>query len=209
MYLIYDTETTGFYNPKVEATSPQQARICSLAAVLLNEQLEEVEHMHTLIKPSGYWNMGSGAFAKHGISKERCEQEGLPLKEVIEKFISMEIQSSYRLAYNIEFDDNMMSVELAQTTCNIICKFVQPICIMEACTPICRLPYKNGRRNYGREFKWPKLEEAYNHFFNEPLTNAHDALADVRATARIFKHLVTEKLIDINNQTKEETNARE
>lgn len=209
MYLIYDTETTGFYNPKVEATSPQQARICSLAAVLLNEQLEEVEHMHTLIKPSGYWNMGSGAFAKHGISKERCEQEGENLLLVLANFFMLEEKAQHRMAYNIEFDDNMLGVEVSNACAPLMRKHVEPLCIMEACTPICRLPYKNGRRNYGREFKWPKLEEAYNHFFNEPLTNAHDALADVRATARIFKHLVTEKLIDINNQTKEETNARE
>ena len=34
---------------------------------------------------------------------------------------------------------------------------------------------KNGQKGY----KWPKLSEAYQYFFNEAFVDAHDALGDV------------------------------
>jgi hypothetical protein len=56
---------------------------------------------------------------------------------------------------------------------------------MNAKTSICKLEQKNGKAGY----KWPKLREAYFHCFGEELKDAHDALVDVRATARVLKWL--------------------
>jgi len=54
---------------------------------------------------------------------------------------------------------------------------------MAVTTPICKIP---GKYN---DYKWPKLAEAYRHLFNEEIKDAHDALADVRACARIYFEL--------------------
>ena len=51
-------------------------------------------------------------------------------------------------------------------------------------------PKRNG------QWKWPKLEECVRHFFGETLVGAHDALTDVRATARVFYHLVDTGVFD-------------
>jgi DNA polymerase III epsilon subunit-like protein len=40
-------------------------------------------------------------------------------------------------------------------------------------------------------FKWPKLTEAYRHCYDRDFDGAHDALADVRATADVFRWLVS------------------
>jgi len=46
-----------------------------------------------------------------------------------------------------------------------------------------------------KDFKWPKLIESYQFLFNESFDGAHDALADVRACARVHRHLIENNLI--------------
>jgi hypothetical protein len=58
---------------------------------------------------------------------------------------------------------------------------------MQEMTPICQLP-GNGR--FGAKFKWPKLQEAYYHCFSKNFDDAHDSLADVTATSKVFKWLL-------------------
>jgi DNA polymerase III epsilon subunit-like protein len=60
---------------------------------------------------------------------------------------------------------------------------LRPFCTMRAMTPRCRLPSR--RRG---EFKWPKLEEAYEHVFGTkpPAAAAHTALGDVTACRELF-----------------------
>ena len=53
-------------------------------------------------------------------------------------------------------------------------------CTMLQSTNICKIV--SNRSTY----KWPKLEEAYMHFFGEELIGAHDALTDVMACKRIY-----------------------
>jgi DNA polymerase-3 subunit epsilon len=67
---------------------------------------------------------------------------------------------------------------------------------MQATTNICKLPSANGRAGY----KWPKLTDAYMHFFGEELDGAHDALVDVRGCQRVHLHL----LGDVSDSAKDE-----
>ena len=39
--------------------------------------------------------------------------------------------------------------------------------------------------------KWPKLQELHTVLFGVPFEEAHDALVDVRATAKLLEYLVT------------------
>jgi len=54
-------------------------------------------------------------------------------------------------------------------------------CTMRKSTGWCKLPSPSGRG-----YKWPKLGEAYQHFFKETLEGAHDALVDAMAVRRIY-----------------------
>lgn len=56
------------------------------------------------------------------------------------------------------------------------------ICTMNESTDLCKIPGPYG-------YKWPKLEELHKHLFGKTFDNAHDALADVRATARCLFEL--------------------
>jgi len=62
---------------------------------------------------------------------------------------------------------------------------------MQLMTPICKLPSQR------QTFKWPKLQEAYNFCFKEDFKGAHDALSDVRATARVLRWLVDNRHVSL------------
>jgi DNA polymerase III epsilon subunit-like protein len=47
----------------------------------------------------------------------------------------------------------------------------------------------------GGGFKFPKLTEAHQHLFGEAFDGAHGAVADATAAARIFKHMVDQRIL--------------
>ena len=59
---------------------------------------------------------------------------------------------------------------------------------MKSSTNFCRIP-----GNYG--FKWPKLSDLHIKLFGKDFDEAHNALADIRATADCFWELKRLKII--------------
>ena len=67
--------------------------------------------------------------------------------------------------------------------------FLKPkYCTMKLSTDYCKLPGKKG-------FKSPRLAELHQVLFGSDFVNAHNALADVEATARCFWELKNRKVI--------------
>jgi DNA polymerase-3 subunit epsilon len=63
--------------------------------------------------------------------------------------------------------------------------------VMKMATPICKMPPTEKMMARGRkDFKSPRLEEAYRIMFGERMDGAHDAMSDVKATARLFFHII-------------------
>lgn len=187
-YLIFDTETSGFPSKGLPREHPAQARICQLAFVYLDENFKCLESYSTLIKPDG-WKISSGAQAAHGISLEDCHREGVPIKEAISIIDHMlRFNASKVVAHNIGFDRQLIDIES-----DLIYNWFSEkhICTMELMTPICKLPSKR------MTYKWPKLQEAYKYCFGEEFKDAHDALADCVATAKVFKWLVEHRHVTV------------
>lgn len=195
MYLIFDTETSGLPNYKLPLNDPNQARIIQLAAILLDESFEEVACLSTLIKPDG-WTIHPGAQAAHGIDITTCEKYGVHISIALHMFDCMYMKSTRVIAHNIKFDRRMIEVERALSHPDFEIKSNPEIdfCTMLSTTNLCRLP---GR--IPGQFKWPKLVELHKFLFGTEFEGAHDALADVRATAKCFKYLVENKLADMQN----------
>lgn len=190
MYLIFDTETTNLPNDKIPLDSPNQARICQLACLLLDAEFKEISSFCTLIKPSG-WIMSPGAEKVHGITQKACEDFGIEIAEALAKYEALTCE--FRIAHNIKFDKRLLDIEyFLHKKCWNSWDETRTICTMLNTTMICKLPnkWRNG-------YKWPKLSECYQYFFHEELKDAHDASADVRATARVFRHLVINKFITL------------
>jgi len=192
MILVFDTETTAFPSPSLPVNHLNQARIVQLAWILLDEQFVERACFNSLIQISVATRITEGAFKVHGISEMDCRNYGMPIEQAIQPLLYQTRTSSVIVGYNISFDSKMLDIE-----CENIFGLTDErwfgcgmFCVMEAMTPICQLPFANGRKGHGSQrYKWPTLQEAYQFAFEQQFEGAHDALADVRATARIYRWL--------------------
>jgi DNA polymerase III subunit epsilon len=183
MYLFFDTETSDLPNAGLDLGDPKQARIIQLACVLTDERFEEVASFSNLISIPPDTKINPKAQERHGISKDRCIKYGIPIQAAIHMYLTYQAMCEVVIGHSLKFDAQMLDIELKM--CSMATIEQKPsICTMLAMTSICRLPNK-----WNNGYKWPKLQEAYQFCFGESFDKAHDALADVRATKRIFKWL--------------------
>lgn len=183
----YDTETTGF--PRTDgAPLAEQPYIVQLAAILVDDALGELACLNTIIQPTD-WEVSSGAANVHGITTEKARLFGIPIASALSVFSQLLRRADQAIAHNDAFDIKLITYELNRLNKPNILLEKPRFCTMNATTDICKLPGRYGK------YKWPKLQEAYKHFFGEDFDSAHDALADVRACARVHRHLLQNQLI--------------
>ncbi len=193
MFLIFDTETTGLpqrYDAPL-TDFDNWPRMIQLAWQLHDELGELIEAMSYIVKPDGFV-IPRGSEKVHGISTERANSEGLPLMDVLSYFNAALAKCSIISGHNIEFDNSIVGAEMLRMnlTTSLFDKTV--VDTKETSTDFCALP--GGR---GGKFKWPTLEELYFKLFDEQFDAAHNAAADVQATARSFFELIRLRVITI------------
>ncbi len=202
MYLFFDTETTGFANFGKPAHDPSQPHLVQLGALLMDEGRAELGEINSLVKPDG-WTVPEQASNVHGFTTEQCEREGVPLESVLKPFIELAEQATFLIAHNSDFDELVMGAAFhrAKLSAHVMNKRI--ICTMKPATNVCKLPGKFRGR-----YKWPKLEEAHQFFFGSTFEGAHDAMADVRACAKVFFELVDRKAINLANDAQPKAKAQ-
>lgn len=188
--LGFDTETTGIPLNGVDIEDPRQPRIVQLAAQLVSDAGQVLQTLNAIIKPDGFDSIPEGAQKAHGISIERCHDEGRDMKDVLEEFDAMMKAATRRIAYNISFDKRLLLREYRYHKREYNTDHLKPhsYCVMRMITPVIKLAPTERmiECGYGHKNKPPKLIEAYKFCFGKPFENAHDALADVSATLEIF-----------------------
>lgn len=185
MFIVYDTETTGFPSKKVPHYHPSQARIVQLAFAVLDDELNIIKEYNSLIKPNGKWTITPDVQKIHGFDAAHCQTNGNELKDVMFEFYKAAIGCHTIAAHNNQFDEQMIMIETCHCYERQPSLSLKPICTMELMTPICKLPNKNGKSG----FKWPKLAEAYKFVTGKELVDAHDALNDVRGCVELLRYL--------------------
>ena len=183
MILFFDTETTGKASFKATPEALGQPRIVQLAALLCNNLGDEISSFDFIIKPIGF-TIPPEATAIHGINTETAMQFGVHIQPVLSIFKNWHSTADIVVAHNIDFDHFMLQIEDARLFgCATSFSDSKNFCTMQSTIQVCKLPGKYG------DYKWPKLQEAYQHCFGRPFANAHNALADVRACKDIYFHL--------------------
>jgi len=187
LYIIFDTETTGLprrWNAPVTDTG-NWPRCVQIAWQLHDPMGRLVEHRDYLIKPYGF-NVPYDAERIHGISTALAERDGVPLADVLAAFNEALAKADFLVGQNLGFDLNIMGCEFHR------CGIESPMGrmpVLDTCTEttaeLLRLPGGRGGR-----FKLPNLTELHSHLFGTPFAEAHNATADVEATARCFFELV-------------------
>ena len=186
MFLIYDTETTGLpknYNAPL-SDFDNWPRLVQLAWQIHDEKGDLVEVKSYLVKPVGF-EIPYGAEKVHGISTERALREGEDLVFVLNEFNRALALATTISGHNIEFDNSIMGSEFLRNEIESDLLNKNIVDTKELSTDFCALP--GGR---GGKFKWPTLSELYEKLFGNTFEEAHNASADVQATARCFLELI-------------------
>ena len=191
MYLIFDTETTGlpknFNAPLTDFDN--WPRLVQLAWQIHDYNGKFHSSASFIIKPEGF-NIPYNAEKIHGISTKRANKEGRKLNDVLQDFIQAINLVDFVVGHNISFDKNIVGCELLRNQIQDCIQAKDSIDTKEDATNFCKIP--GGR---GGKFKWPNLTELHEKLFNEPFDDAHDATADVAATARCFLELIRIEII--------------
>ncbi len=200
MYLIFDTETTGL--PKIWdapiSDTDNWPRCVQIAWQLHDDMGNCIEHEEYLVQPEGF-NIPFDAEKIHGISTELAQEKGAPISIVLSKFNEALNKAKFVIGHNVGFDLNIMGAEFFRED---FPNKLQELPVLDTCTEqtasLCKLP--GGR---GGKFKLPTLSELYEFLFHESFVEAHNASADVEATARCFF-----ELIRLSEYTKEELDVQ-
>ncbi|MDP4931813.1 MAG: 3'-5' exonuclease, partial [Schleiferiaceae bacterium] len=184
MYLVFDTETTGLprdWNAPLSDLS-NWPRVVQLAWQLHGQDGELIEARDYLICPEGF-NIPFGSQEIHGISTELARAQGHPLTVALDAFQAALSQTSFMVGHNLKFDLNVLGAEFLRI--GLEPDWMQ-LPVIDTMTPqtaaLVGIPGRGG-------FKPAKLTELHSTLFNAPFVEAHNATADVEATARCFWEL--------------------
>jgi DNA polymerase III subunit alpha len=186
MFLIFDTETTGLprdYNAPL-TNFDNWPRMVQLAWQVHDFEGKLVEIENLIIHPDGF-TIPYNAEKIHGISTQMAIEHGIPVIEALEKFRAAVEKSTHIAGHNIGFDLNIAGSEFLRNGFENPLEKKIVVDSMHTSTEFCALP--GGR---GGGFKYPTLGELHKRLFGENFVEAHNAAADVVATARCLLELI-------------------
>lgn len=186
-YLFFDAETTGVprnYNAPISDLQ-NWPRLVQLSWILCDLQGNEIEIGNDIIKPDGFI-IPEVASKVHQITTIYAIETGADLSTVLNKFISASKQAKYLVGHNVSFDINVVGAELLRIKSDYNIANKASIDTMLKSINYCAI---SSGFAYGEKYKWPKLQELHKKLFGYEFVDAHDAMADVRATKKCFFEL--------------------
>lgn len=182
MNFVFDIESSGLPNKRnaqhTDLEAYDTARIVSICW-LLSQGDKITEQSYFVIKPDGF-TISEDSFKIHGISQEQAESTGVPIAQVFKELKESLEHAHSIISYNIDFDINVLKAELYRAQQNELIEIVDKkhhICCMKKAKEFLRME------------RWPKLSHTYETIFNEPLKNAHNAMADTMACFKCYNHM--------------------
>ena len=175
--LILDIETTYFLDKGgsiieigIVELNLDNGEIKEIFNSLLKESILTQKHR----KPPFGWIFNNSDITPDMVRNAPPAEEILPVVQTI-----IDTYQDGCTAYNNDFDFSFLEDR------NI--KFPKKLpCPMKLCTPILKLPKRNGKAGY----KWPSVEEAYKYFFPESkYIEAHRGADDAKHEAEIVYKL--------------------
>lgn len=200
--LFFDTETTGLpVNFNAHYTDTENwPRLVQLAWQQYRGETPSAEGC--LIVAPDDWTIPEAASRIHGITTERAILEGCLIWEVLNIFGQALSISEMVVAHNYWFDFPIVAAEMVRVNHHkvVLLEKTPWCCTKESGTDLCKIPKLTGYYNNSERYKKPSLDELHQFLFNEPIEGRevfHDAMIDVRATARCYFEMQS-RLIDPN-----------
>jgi DNA polymerase III epsilon subunit-like protein len=210
--LVFDTETSGLpvtprfgeYYAIDDFPKYAGSRLVQIAwqVVDLQSNGEVVREYQTLISPQGSFRISKGSTCIHGITQEHAESAGIPIEDMLQVLNEDLSDVDILAAHNLFFDIHILASEMARagpaTPAGLLSRLttMPSCCTMRTTTGICDLVTSWGSP------KWPRLVELHRFLFDDSFENAHDALADVRATSKCLVQLLQTGLLTLTERTR-------
>lgn len=191
--LVFDTETTWFIdkkNPDLNS-QPYIIQFAWIFGELKNWEWTEIKRINQFIKPK--ISIPYAASQVHHIY-DIDVKNAPPIEEYIDDFLNIINESDVVIGHNIEYDEDMIKLELKRLGREFEYRPQQVLCTMKQTVDYCKLPW-----NWER-FKYPKLWELYKKLFWEYFIWAHDAIVDVEATLKAFLELHKLQVVKIQEK---------
>lgn len=190
MYLVFDTETTGlpknFDAPLTDLDN--WPRMVQIAWQLHDEMGNLIENQDYIIKPEGY-DIPYNVSRIHGITTQIANEQGRDLAEVLQEFKEVLSRAKVGVGQNVEFDYKIIGAEFIRKNIDNQLQELPIADTMHLATDFTAIPTKGGK------FKSPKLSEIYEKLYGNKFDEAHNAAADVNATAQVFFELLRRGII--------------
>jgi len=151
----------------------------------------------------------------HGITKEISDEHGLPIQEIINQFINDLTECQLLVAHNMEFDMNMLIVELIRSNKiaeelnnesvvdlnNSVYEKITKIekyCTMKETEKKCNI---KAVSKTGKAYtKYPTLGELHYYLFRIYPKNLHNSLNDILICLRCYYQLISKRDIYVENE---------
>ena len=216
--LVFDTETTGLPKSKIINNDSLSLwpYIVQFSYVIYNFSEFKIESMvDSVIRIPEQIEISQECTNIHGISKEICDSKGVDLKDILFTFIEDVYSCDVIVGHNIQFDINMVKVELLRLIQGTyyfekfyleeFYEFLNNLpkdkiyCTMQSSIVLCGIKMKD---KFGKEYnKFPKLLELYIKLFDSVPKNLHNSLNDVFVCLRCFGELKYK--VDVCKENKE------
>lgn len=193
MFLVFDTETTGLTRKDLPESHPEHwPRMVQLAWQLHDEWGQIIDRGDVLVRPDGF-DIPFNAQQVHGISTELARAEGIPLDDALGRFEQALGKTAFLVGHNLAFDLGVVGAEMQRAGHEEAYLHLETLPVLDTMTEhtarLVGIKRKGG-------FKLPKLGELYQFLFGEDFAEAHNAAADVEATARAFFELIRIGIIE-------------
>ncbi len=211
--VIFDTETTGLPKSRQSLVTnteewPHIVQFSYIIYDLSTDTLEKVGDY--VIKLDAEIVIPEESSKIHNITKEISDEYGQPIKEVIEQFMKDIVDCRMLIAHNLEFDMNMLIVELIRMNRaaelledddavdfnNSVYEKITGIekyCTMKETEKKCNIKVISKT---GKEYtKYPTLSELHYHLFTTYPNHLHNSLNDILICLRCYYKI--QKQMDI------------
>jgi len=208
--IVFDTETSGL--PKSKLISPNTIHlwpfIVQFSYIIFDTDTNTIlKSYDAIVKVKPYNVISEDSIKFHGITQEISESKGINIDKVLVEFISDVANVDMMVAHNVEFDLNMIRVELLrleQGSALSNARFEEQTnlyCTMRESVDLCKIEKENSR---GKYYKFPTLSELHKHLFDVEPKHLHNSFHDILCTIRCFiKMKYNLDIVDQNPQFKD------
>lgn len=221
--IVFDTETSGLPKSRIitHNTIHLWPFIVQFSYIIFDTDTSTIlKSYDAIVKVKPYNVISEDSIKFHGITQEISESKGINIDNVLAEFIGDLELADMIVAHNVEFDLNMIRVEVLRLEQSLIAQGNMELrminvelrmtliiqtknlyCTMRESVDLCKIEKENSR---GKYYKFPTLTELHKHLFDVEPKHLHNSFHDILCTVRCFiKMKYNQDIVEENAQFKD------